>query len=77
MLHVDFALEWVQVPAGQILYKQQEESDSIYVMLNGRLRSITENDASFNIFREYGLDESIGELEVLSKLQVGVNSSSL
>jgi lysophospholipid hydrolase len=57
----------VQVNAGQILYHQHEDSDSIYVVLNGRLRSITEGDTTFNLFREHGLDESIGELEVLSK----------
>ncbi|RKP23278.1 hypothetical protein SYNPS1DRAFT_24704, partial [Syncephalis pseudoplumigaleata] len=66
VLHIDFALEWVQVNAGQILYQQRDDSDSIYVVLNGRLRSITEGDRSFNLFREHGLDESIGELEVLT-----------
>ena len=36
---VDFALEWVHITAGQILYSQGDESDDIYFVLHGRLRS--------------------------------------
>ncbi|RKP07568.1 hypothetical protein THASP1DRAFT_10655, partial [Thamnocephalis sphaerospora] len=67
VLHVDFALDWVQVNAGQVLYRQGDDSDSIHVVLNGRLRSISEDDASFKVFREHGQGESIGELEVLTE----------
>jgi lysophospholipid hydrolase len=41
--HIDFALEWVQVTAGKVLFRQNDPvSDCIYVVLNGRLRSIEE-----------------------------------
>jgi len=36
---IDFALEWVHITAGQILYSQGDESDDIYFVLHGRLRS--------------------------------------
>lgn len=35
---IDFALEWLQVESGKALYKQNDEADSTYVVLSGRLR---------------------------------------
>lgn len=67
VLHVDFALEWVQVPAGQIIYRQGEPSNSIYIVLNGRLRTISERkEGGIDILGEFGHGDSVGELEVLS-----------
>jgi lysophospholipid hydrolase len=42
VLQIDLALEWVQVSAGQVLYRQDDISDSIYYVLSGRLRCIIE-----------------------------------
>jgi lysophospholipid hydrolase len=68
ILHMDFALEWVQVNAGQVIYNQDDESDAIYIVLNGRLRAIRENEKSGNQFiGEFGQGDSIGELEVLTE----------
>lgn len=68
ILHIDFALEWVQVNSGQVLYHQKEESDAIYLVLNGRLRAIQEGaDGKMNVINEYGQGDSIGELEVLTE----------
>ncbi|RUS34556.1 hypothetical protein BC938DRAFT_479726 [Jimgerdemannia flammicorona] len=66
ILHIDFALEWVQVAAGQILYREGDRSDSIYIVLNGRLRTITEKSGGIEILAEYGQGESVGELDVLT-----------
>ncbi|KAF1826383.1 patatin-domain-containing protein [Dissoconium aciculare CBS 342.82] len=66
--HIDFALEWVQVSAGQAIYHQEQESDAIYIVLNGRLRAIQEEDnGSMRVIGEYGQGESVGELEVLTE----------
>ncbi|KAI9886842.1 MAG: phosphatidylcholine and lysophosphatidylcholine phospholipase [Watsoniomyces obsoletus] len=66
--HVDFALEWVQVNAGEVIYHQGDESDAIYVVLNGRLRSIVEKERDTRVVvGEYGQGESVGELEVLTE----------
>jgi lysophospholipid hydrolase len=66
--HIDFALEWVQVNAGQAIYHQRQESDAIYIVLNGRLRAIQEDDdGSMRVIGEYGQGESVGELEVLTE----------
>lgn len=102
MLQIDVSLEWDHVNAGQIICRQNDAADSIYVVLSGRLRSILEGDVDpdttgeerkhvlkrgesadglglsllsggpnistnyFEILAEYGQNESVGELEVLT-----------
>jgi len=68
ILHIDFALEWVQVNAGQVIYHQGDDSDAIYIVLNGRLRLVTNNEeAGMKVVGEYGQGESVGELEVMTE----------
>lgn len=68
ILHIDFALEWVQVNAGQVIYRQNEESDAIYIVLNGRLRAVQDSDDDkVRVLDEYGQGDSVGELEVLTE----------
>ena len=68
ILHIDFALEWVQVNAGQVIYHQGDDSDAIYIVLNGRLRAILEKeDGGMRVVGEYGQGESVGELEVMTE----------
>ncbi len=68
ILHIDFALEWVQVNAGQVIYHQGDESDAIYIVLNGRLRAVLNNDdEEMKVIGEYGQGESVGELEVMTE----------
>jgi predicted acylesterase/phospholipase RssA/CRP-like cAMP-binding protein len=68
ILHIDFALEWAQVGAGQVIHHQGDDSDAIYIVLNGRLRSVREQaDGSMRVTGEYGQGESIGELEVMTE----------
>ncbi|KAG7264399.1 hypothetical protein CRUP_025004 [Coryphaenoides rupestris] len=37
---IDFALDWVAVEAGRAVYRQGEKSDSTFIVLSGRLRSV-------------------------------------
>ena len=68
ILHIDFALEWVQVNAGQVIYHQGDDSDAIYLVLNGRLRLVLNNEeAGMQVVGEYGQGESVGELEVMTE----------
>ncbi|KAI9926138.1 hypothetical protein ASPWEDRAFT_53395 [Aspergillus wentii DTO 134E9] len=68
LLHIDFALEWVQVHAGQVIFHQGDESDAIYLVLNGRLRSVLEGpNGKMTVIGEYGQGESVGELEVMTE----------
>lgn len=68
ILHIDFALEWVHIDAGKIIHRQGDDSDAIYIVLNGRLRGVREErDGSLQSTGEYGQGESIGELEVMTE----------
>ncbi|KAI1498928.1 hypothetical protein F5X99DRAFT_301176 [Biscogniauxia marginata] len=68
ILHIDFALEWVQVSAGQVLFNKDEESEAIYLVLNGRLRLVEDRrDGGMNVRAEFGQGDSVGELEVMTE----------
>ncbi|KAJ4300407.1 phosphatidylcholine and lysophosphatidylcholine phospholipase [Collariella sp. IMI 366227] len=68
ILHIDFALEWLQVNAGQVIFHEGDESEAIYIVLNGRLRLVEDRkDGGMNAKAEFGQGESIGELEVLTE----------
>lgn len=68
ILHIDFALEWVQIDAGRAIYHEGDESDAIYIVLNGRLRNLRQNkEGKVQVLGEYGQGDSVGELEVLTE----------
>lgn len=68
ILHIDFALEWVQVDAGQTIYSKGDESDAIYIVLNGRLRMLDEGpDGKMHVTGEYGQGDGVGEMGVLTE----------
>ncbi|MBE3043851.1 cyclic nucleotide-binding domain-containing protein [Candidatus Bathyarchaeota archaeon] len=68
ILHIDFALEWVQVNASEVLFHNNDESEAIYIVLNGRLRLVEDKkEGGIKVRDEFGQGESIGELEVLTE----------
>ncbi|QPH12201.1 phosphatidylcholine and lysophosphatidylcholine phospholipase [Epichloe festucae Fl1] len=68
ILHIDFALEWVQVNAGQVIFHGGDESEAIYIVLNGRLRLVEDRkNGGMTALAEFGQGESVGELEVLTE----------
>jgi lysophospholipid hydrolase len=71
VLHIDAALDWLQLGAGEVLYQEGDKSTDFYVVINGRLRSIREKDGGVEVLQEYGQNDSIGELDVIT----GVNRS--
>lgn len=67
VLHIDLALEWMQVSSGQVIYNEGDASDSIYICIQGRLRGIQERaDGSVEVKNEFGQGDSVGELECLT-----------
>ncbi|OBZ78912.1 Lysophospholipase NTE1 [Grifola frondosa] len=67
VLHIDGSLDWVQVNAGQVLWRPDDVSDSFYIVINGRLRAITEKDSGgITITAEYGQGDTVGELDVIT-----------
>lgn len=68
MLQIDASLDWMQVDAGQILWRPGDASDSFYIVINGRLRAITDKDPAggVEIIGEFGQGDTVGELDVIT-----------
>ncbi|KAF7966915.1 hypothetical protein HWV62_36601, partial [Athelia sp. TMB] len=67
VLQIDASLDWMQVDAGQVLWRPGDASDSFYIVINGRLRAITEKEAGgVQIAGEYGQGDTVGELDVIT-----------
>ncbi|CAL8278047.1 unnamed protein product [Merluccius merluccius] len=64
---IDFALDWVAVEAGRAVYRQGEKSDSTFIVLSGRLRSVIQkDDGKKELTGEYGRGDLIGVVEALT-----------
>ena len=58
---IDFALDWMELEAGRALYRQGDEADAAYIILNGRVRSVVRRaDGKKELVDEYGKGEVIG-----------------
>jgi lysophospholipid hydrolase len=60
----------MQVNAGQVLWRPGDVSDSFFIVINGRLRAITDKDekegGGVEIVAEYGQGDTVGELDVIT-----------
>eukprot|EP00112_Aurelia_sp_Birch-Aquarium-sp1_P004396 Seg1497.1 transcript_id=Seg1497.1/GoldUCD/mRNA.D3Y31 product="Patatin-like phospholipase domain-containing protein 7" protein_id=Seg1497.1/GoldUCD/D3Y31 len=66
--NIDFALDWMVIDAGKSLYRQGDRADSVYIILNGRLRSVyVTQDGKKQLGDEYGRGEFVGLVEVLTE----------
>jgi len=66
--NIDFALDWMVIDAGKSLYRQGDRADSVYIILNGRLRSVyVTEDGKKQLGDEYGRGEFVGLVEVLTE----------
>ncbi|XP_076140897.1 patatin-like phospholipase domain-containing protein 7a isoform X1 [Alosa pseudoharengus] len=64
---IDFALDWMAVEAGRAVYRQDDKSDSTFIVLSGRLRSvILKEDGKKELTGEYGRGDLIGVVEALT-----------
>lgn len=67
VLHIDSSLDWMQVNAGQVLWRPEDASDSFYIVINGRLRAIADKESGgISIQAEYGQGDTVGELDVVT-----------
>ncbi|EGN93174.1 hypothetical protein SERLA73DRAFT_172324 [Serpula lacrymans var. lacrymans S7.3] len=66
VLQIDASLDWMQVTAGQVLWRPEDISDSFYIVINGRLRAISETEGKTIITGEYGQGDTVGELDVIT-----------
>nr|XP_054600217.1 patatin-like phospholipase domain-containing protein 7a isoform X3 [Nothobranchius furzeri] len=64
---IDFALDWMAVEAGRAVYRQGDKSDSTFIVLSGRLRSVIMKDnGKKEMIGEYGRGDLIGVVETLT-----------
>ncbi|KAL3874288.1 hypothetical protein ACJMK2_037327 [Sinanodonta woodiana] len=65
---IDFALDWNTIEAGRALFKQGDYADCIYIVLTGRLRTVsTLSSGKKEMVGEYGRGELVGIVEVLTQ----------
>ncbi|MGH0175506.1 UNVERIFIED_CONTAM: hypothetical protein FKN15_070565 [Acipenser sinensis] len=65
---MDFAIDWMAVEAGRALYRQGDQSDCTYIILNGRLRSVIRKaNGKKELVGEYGRGDLIGVVEALTR----------
>eukprot|EP00057_Strongylocentrotus_purpuratus_P020270 XP_011674744.1 PREDICTED: patatin-like phospholipase domain-containing protein 7 [Strongylocentrotus purpuratus] len=63
----DFALDWMQLEAGKAVYRQGDQSQCTYIVLNGRLRSVVQlPSGKRELMGEFGRGEIVGIVEVLT-----------
>ena len=63
---IDFALDWTELEAGKALYRQGDEADTAYIILNGRVRSVVKRpDGKKELVDEFGRGETIGVVGAL------------
>lgn len=63
----DFALDWVFLESGRAVYRQDEPSDSTYIVLSGRLRSVaTQQNGKKEIVGEFGKGDLVGIVEMIT-----------
>lgn len=64
----DFALDWIFLESGRAVYRQDEPSDSTYIILSGRLRSvITQPNGKKEIVGEFGKSDLVGIVEMITE----------
>ena len=58
----------MQVSGGKVLWRPGDPSDSFYIVINGRLRAIDdEEEGKVTILGEYGQGDPLGELDVITR----------
>jgi NTE family protein len=60
-------VEWVEIPGGEALFREGEESESFYVIVRGRLRTLlTDESGEPVVVRELSRGDAVGELGLLT-----------
>ena len=63
---IDFALDWMELEAGKALYRQGDDANAAYIILNGRVRSVVRrSDGKKQLVDEFGRGETIGVVSTI------------
>ena len=63
---LDWGIRWRDVPAGSILANKGQKAKSLWVVLNGRLRSGKRNEDGGIMKKEHGRGACVGDIQVLT-----------
>lgn len=59
-------VDWVHLFGGQVLFRQGDAGDALYIVVSGRLRVLVEAGGETRAVREVGRSETVGELSLLT-----------
>ena len=60
-------LEWQHLASGEVLFRQDDPGDALYVVVQGRLRVVQVDDGSGErVLRELGPGDTVGEMALLA-----------
>lgn len=59
--------EWLLLPSGETLFRQGDEPDGMYIVVNGRLKvEVTDGNSKIDLKREVGPTEIVGEYALIT-----------
>ena len=71
-------LNWVELAGGEVLFREGDPSDALYVLISGRLQAlVTEGEGPAQVVGEIGRGESVGEMGVFSGKERGATVAAL
>jgi predicted acylesterase/phospholipase RssA/CRP-like cAMP-binding protein len=66
MRELERALTWVRLAPGEVLFRQGDPGDALYLVLGGRLLAIDEAAGTRRVVNEMVLGDSVGEIALLT-----------
>lgn len=60
------AIRWKELGAGEILFREGESADAMYVVVSGRLRATREDEGTARTIGEISRGETVGEMALLT-----------
>lgn len=65
--HLLASIEWKEVSAGDVLFRQGDTGDAMYIVLSGRLRAVQSDDEEHDVvLGDIGRGETVGEMALLT-----------
>jgi len=64
--HLRSSVRWTQLSAGEVLFREGDEADSMYVVVSGRLRATRREDGQILPVGEITRGETVGEMALLT-----------
>ncbi len=65
-LEIQESFEWLVLPSGETLFRQGDEPDGMYIVVNGRLRVEVDSDSKLEVKGEVGPSDIVGEYALIA-----------